>query len=115
MGNALRSIAGIALALCVLLGGLGAATMIAPSPDRQQLHSIQMVFGDQLGELCGTMPGHDHHCPFCHALPEAPVAQRAQVVTQFLPGNSWAILTDLTRDRAWADHLPGVRAPPVPA
>lgn len=116
MVNARRTIAGIVLAICVLVGGIGSASMMAPSIEQQELRTIQLIFGDELGELCGRLPRHDHHhCPFCHSLPKAPVIQRAQVVLKFLPGNSWSILTDLTRERTWANHLPGVRAPPVSA
>lgn len=45
------------------------------APDREALEreAALQAMGASLEEFCGTKEdGHDHRCPFCHKLPDAP-------------------------------------------
>ncbi|MEQ9041939.1 MAG: hypothetical protein RIE24_26760 [Silicimonas sp.] len=89
------------------------AQMMAPDRDAMARSHTIAALGARTAEFCGeTGASHDHHCPICHKLPEAP---RADV-----PGTEWR-LTHIIENRGGHDLVSGcqtygtdgaARAPP---
>lgn len=103
------------IAVCLLtVGSLLSAAMIAP--DRADLAEQQLtLMGMTADDLCGTPAGHDHHCPFCHLVPDTPVPAPADVISILRPCSAWHLARHLHRAAQARDHARSPRAPPATA
>ncbi|WP_422073597.1 hypothetical protein [Tranquillimonas rosea] len=64
--------AGFAALLLAVLSTVSAHQM-APDRETVERQALLQVMGATLDEICGlTEDGHEHRCPFCHKLPDAP-------------------------------------------
>lgn len=49
------------------------AQLMVPDKAALERQAVLLAMGASLADICGTgEEGHDHACPFCHELPEAP-------------------------------------------
>lgn len=105
----------LALVLAIIVAGTGITSAGAMAPDRAdaRLELYQLASGLSLDDFCGGGSGPGHHCPFCHALPEAPVLGHAGIALRMTPHDGWRQRADLWRKAQARNLHHSPRAPPV--
>ncbi|MAC78385.1 MAG: hypothetical protein CML66_10015 [Rhodobacteraceae bacterium] len=88
------------------------AAMMAPDRSDAALDAFAEIYGGHL-DVCGDMGGPDHHCPFCHGLPEVPAIGFDPVVFLLTPHDGWRRQQDLFRAAQSRDLNHSPRGPPV--
>ena len=97
--------------LVFMVGSVVSAAMMAP--DRSDAAGAQIaILGMTVDDLCGVEAGHDHRCPYCHLLPDTPIAAPAGNASFLLPFTAWHQAGDLHRAAQARDHARSPRAPP---
>ncbi|WP_145962778.1 hypothetical protein [Mangrovicoccus ximenensis] len=106
---------GVLLAAALAATSVTSARMMAP--DRAGLAIGAMMHGHaiQHGDLCGGDAAPEHHCPFCHGLPETPVTGHAGIEFLLVPHDGWRRGRDLWRAAQARDLNHSPRAPPAAA
>ncbi|MCA0994873.1 hypothetical protein [Alloyangia pacifica] len=105
--------------LALILAGLLALTsatsaaMMAPDRGSAALEALELTVGMLHGDGCGSGGAHEHHCPFCHGLPNAPVLSRHDCSQLLVPHESWRQGADLLREAQARNINHSPRAPPV--
>ncbi|MBY6115547.1 hypothetical protein KUW09_17200 [Mameliella alba] len=105
----------VILALGVLMAWSSAFSAARMAPDRAtvQLESYALIFGSSVGDLCGQEAAHDHRCPLCHGLPEAPASTYDGKSSLLVPHEAWQRRDDLHRAAQARNPCHSPRAPPV--
>ena len=103
------------LAMLVALSSVTSAVAMAPDRDAVAYETLEALLGAVDSDLCGDKRVHDHHCPFCHGLPEAPMIGRAGRTFMLTPHGGWRQQCDLYRAAQSRDLNHSPRAPPVRA
>ncbi|TMV10663.1 hypothetical protein [Arenibacterium halophilum] len=102
----------IAAAILLIVGSAVSAAMMAPDRvDAAEAHITLM--GMSLDDVCGGESAHDHHCPFCHLVPDTPVPAPAEITSVLLPFAAWTQANDLHRTAQARDHGRSPSAPPT--
>lgn len=99
--------------LLLTLGGISSAQMMGPQPHDDPQIAQLLALGGTLEDLCGDQPGHQHHCPFCHSLPDAPRAQFDPQARAMALAGPPALLRDLTHGPRHIFPHVSARAPPA--
>jgi len=105
----------LALAVVVLVAVTSIASAARMAPDRGEaaIGAFELAQGVVLGDACGADPSQAHHCPFCHALPEAPKVGHDGMVFLLTPHDGWRRLRELQRAAQTRNLSHSPRAPPV--
>lgn len=102
----------VVLAVALAATGVISAGMMAPDADAVAFAQFEHAHGAVQGDLCGESRGHDHHCPFCHGLPEAALPQPGGAQSLLLPHDGWRRMRDLYRAAQARNPSHAPRAPP---
>lgn len=110
-----RSALAVLLSLGVLLAlsSVVSAALMAPDRGSARLERHVLTYGSDPADLCGEHAGHEHHCPLCHGLPEAPESVRTQREVLLEPHDGWLLRDDLHRAAQARNLCHSPRAPPV--
>ena len=102
------------LAVLVLAAaGLVSASEMPPDQGDQAELVMAAAFGPDYVDLCGDVGGHDHHCPFCHKLPDPPLVKPVAIAAMLRPHDGWSHLEDLNRAAQARELHHAPRAPPA--
>ncbi|WP_305972346.1 hypothetical protein [Mameliella sp. MMSF_3537] len=115
MRNRAALVAILALGVLMALSSVISAARMAPDRTTVQFETHALLFGSSAADLCGTETGHDHHCPLCHGLPEAPVSAHCGQLFLLDPHDAWYRRDDLYRAAQARNLCHSPRAPPVQA
>ncbi len=105
----------LSLGVLLALSGVISAARMAPDPAAIGIKAHALVYGSMAEDLCGGTAGHDHHCPLCHALPDAPASTHAGRHFLLQPHDAWHRRDDLQRAAQARNLCHSPRAPPVRA
>ncbi|MCQ0094198.1 hypothetical protein [Roseovarius sp. M141] len=101
------------MAILVAVTGMTSAGMLAPNRADLALAASESAHGGLGGDLCGEGRAHDHRCPLCHGLPEAPAIGHSGVAVLLTPHDGVRRLGDLYRAAQARELNHSPRAPPV--
>lgn len=101
------------LALMVAVSSVTSAVAMAPDRDDMAAAAFAQVFGPIDGGICGDLGDHDHHCPFCHAVPDTPRITPTGLMFVMRPHDGWRQHRDLHRAAQARNSSHSPRAPPV--
>ncbi len=101
-------------ALAISVASVVSAARMTDGATKPQLVAYYTVNGAVLDGFCGEKPSsHDHSCPFCRLLADAPDIAPAPRLLQLVAGDGWVALSDLTPIYRIADPRIPVRGPPT--
>lgn len=103
------------IGLCLAVTSVMSAALMAPDRMSQSRMVYAMIVGAELTDFCGDHGDHtthDHPCPFCHGLPEAPVACAPDMTMAFRPSDLWRQSEGLRRAAQARNINHSSRAPP---
>ena len=106
-----RTLSHVLAVVLLVAGSISSAAIMAPDRD-DAAEARFALMGFSVADLCGHEAGHDHHCPFCHLVPEAWPPLPVEVTFPLLPFMLWRDADDLHRKAQARDHARSPRAPP---
>ena len=106
-------VVGLSLGVLLALSSMISAMLMAPDRAAAGYEAYALTYGAAPADLCGEHAGHDHHCPLCHGLPDAPESARAERQTRLEPHEAWQRRDDLHRAAQARNLRHSPRAPPV--
>ncbi|WP_238369519.1 hypothetical protein [Heliomarina baculiformis] len=108
----IESIAAFALMAMLLLASVTSAGMMAPDRHTNAYEAFELIHGVAGDDFCGTSGHADHHCPFCHGLPESPSFGHEGELLLLTPYDGWLLARDLHRSAQTRNINHSPRAPP---
>ncbi|MCA0922957.1 hypothetical protein [Pseudooceanicola nanhaiensis] len=105
----------LVLGFCLAVSSVGSATLMAPDRTSMARAVHAMAFGPAEADFCGHPAGHDgheHNCPFCHALPDPPQFIAPDLRIAFMPHELWRQVEALRRAAQARNINHSTRAPP---
>jgi hypothetical protein len=105
----------LALGLCLAMTSVVSATLMAPDSASNARAVHEMALGVTSADFCGDDKGHrghEHNCPFCHALPHQPQLSAPDLFLAFLPYEVWRKGKALWRAAQARNINHSTRAPP---
>ncbi|MBL3704686.1 hypothetical protein GI582_18465 [Sulfitobacter sp. BDSS02] len=106
----LTSLAAILIALVSVLS----AHLMAPDRDDPAREMAALGLGLSYDDICGDLEGaHEHRCPFCRLLPEAPDMRPELAEGQLRYSTDLAQLSNLTATSQTGNPNISARAPPA--
>ncbi|MGR3315811.1 hypothetical protein [Marinibacterium profundimaris] len=103
----------LALGVLVALSSAISAALMAPERGAVQREVHALIYGGDLVDLCGEEARHDHRCPLCHGLPDAPEIRLAVRTFLLEPHDAWGQSDDLHRAAQARNICHSTRAPPI--
>ncbi|WP_343504367.1 hypothetical protein [Alloyangia pacifica] len=103
----------LSLGVLLALSSVVSAARMAPDRETVKIEAYALLYGSSIDELCGDEAGHDHHCPLCHGLPEAPSSAHDDRHVPVEPHDAWHRCNDLHRAAQARNLCHSPRAPPV--
>ncbi|GGH45436.1 hypothetical protein GCM10011341_05290 [Frigidibacter albus] len=103
----------IAVAMLIAVTSVTSAGMMAPDRGEVAIEAFELAHGTSVGDLCGGELPHDHSCPLCHALPDAPGVGHDSISFLLTPHDGWRRLSDLHRAAQTRNLHHSPRGPPV--
>lgn len=105
----------LVLGFCLAMTSVVSAALMAP--DRTSIHQAAQasVFGATASDFCGDIAGqrgHEHSCPFCHAVPSLPQLTAPDMCLAFRPHELWRPGEALRRAAQARNINHSTRAPP---
>ncbi len=105
----------LVLGFCLAMSSVGSAALMAP--DRTSIAKAVhvMTFGLAASDFCNDHEGHgghEHDCPFCHALPDKPQFAAPDLSVAFIPHELWRQAKALRRAAQTRNINHSSRAPP---
>lgn len=101
------------LTVLVAASSVTSAGMMAPASGDVALETFELAHGLSHDDLCGGDAAHDHHCPLCYGLPEAPAVGYVGIAILLEPYEGWRQGDDLYRAAQTRNINHSPRAPPV--
>ncbi|GGG85381.1 hypothetical protein GCM10011415_39530 [Salipiger pallidus] len=89
--------------------------MMAPDRGSAEREAFTLSYGHGVHDLCTGEASHDHRCPFCHGLPEAPALRPGHSVFLYVPHDDWRQGRSLHRAAQARNINHSTRAPPEQA
>lgn len=103
----------LSLGVLLALSSVVSAARMAPDRTGVELQTYALMYGGSLDEFCGHEAGHDHHCPLCHGLPDAPESAHGGRDFLLEPHVAWRRRDDLQRAAQARNLCHSPRAPPL--
>ena len=111
----IESIAACALVAMLLLTSVTSAGMMAPDRQTNAYEAFELIHGVAGEDFCGTTGHAEHHCPFCHGLPESPYVGHEGLPFLLTPYDGWLLSRDLHHAAQTRNINHSPRAPPASA
>lgn len=103
------------LGFCLCVSSVGSAALMAPDRTSIARAVHVMNFGPAEADFCDDHAGHaghEHNCPFCHALPDPPQLTAPDLSVAFMPHELWRKAQALRRAAQARNINHSTRAPP---